>query len=57
MAKDITAMWKAVADAAWRKGKCVPGSTTNADGTMGGVPGYTKAVEDQYKLGSGPGAL
>ena len=57
MARDITAAWKAVADAAWRKGKCVPGSTTNPDGTMGGVPGYTKAVEDQYKLGSGPGAL
>ncbi|KAH6844535.1 hypothetical protein B0I37DRAFT_312394 [Chaetomium sp. MPI-CAGE-AT-0009] len=57
MARDITAVWRAAAAAAWRGGKCVPGSTTNADGAMGGIPGYTKKVEDQYGLGKGPGAL
>jgi hypothetical protein len=35
---DIEAMWKAVADVAWRGAKCVPGSTANADGTMGNSP-------------------
>lgn len=57
MARDISAVWRAAADVAWRGGRCVPGSTTNADGTMGGVPGYTRAVEDQYRLGKGPGAV
>lgn len=57
MARDITAVWGAAAAAAWRGGKCVPGSTTNADGTMGGIPGYTEKVVDQYGLGDGPGAL
>jgi hypothetical protein len=57
MARDITALWKAVAGAAWRGKKCAPGSTTNSDGTIGGVPGYTKMVEDRYRLGKGAGAL
>jgi hypothetical protein len=57
MARDITAVWKAVAGVAWRGERCAPGSTTNADGTMGGVPGYTKLVEDRYGLGNGPGAV
>jgi hypothetical protein len=57
MARDITALWKAVAGAAWRGKKCAPGSTTNSDGNIGGVPGYTKMVEDRYRLGKGPGAL
>jgi hypothetical protein len=57
MARDITAVWRAAAAAAWRGEKCVPGSTTNSDGTMGGIPGYTEKVVDQYGLGDGPGAL
>ncbi|KAL2146372.1 hypothetical protein VTI28DRAFT_4125 [Corynascus sepedonium] len=57
MARNITAVWKATAGAAWRGAKCVPGSTTNADGTIGGVPKYRKEVEDQYRLGKGPGAV
>ncbi|KAK4148577.1 hypothetical protein C8A00DRAFT_38847, partial [Chaetomidium leptoderma] len=57
MATDITAVWEAVAGAAWYGGKCAVGSTTNADGTMGGVPKYSKKVEDQYRLGKGPGAM
>lgn len=57
MARDITAVWKAVARVAWRGQKCAPGSTTNSDGTMGAVPGYTKLVEDRYRLGKGAGAV
>jgi hypothetical protein len=57
MARDITAVWKAVAGVAWRGEKCAPGSTTNADGTIGGTPRYTKLVEDRYGLGNGPGAV
>jgi hypothetical protein len=57
MARDITAVWKAAAGVAWEGAKCVPGSTTNADGTMGSVPEYSKKVEDQYGVGKGPGSL
>jgi hypothetical protein len=57
MARDITALWKAVAGVAWRGRKCAPGSTTNSDRTMGGVPGYTKLVEDRYRLGKGAGGV
>ncbi|KAK4119830.1 hypothetical protein N657DRAFT_684142 [Parathielavia appendiculata] len=56
MARDITAIWKAVAGVAWGGKKCAPG-TTNADGMMGGVPTYSKVVDDQYRLGKGAGAL
>ncbi|EAQ91769.1 hypothetical protein CHGG_00004 [Chaetomium globosum CBS 148.51] len=57
MARDITAVWGAAAAAAWQGGQCVPGSTTNEEGTMGGIPGYTEKVADQYKLGDGPGVF
>ncbi|KAK4118460.1 hypothetical protein N657DRAFT_651303, partial [Parathielavia appendiculata] len=57
MARNMTDVWKAVAGVTWGGKKCAPGSTTNADGTIGGVPGYTKMVEDQYRLGKGAGAL
>jgi hypothetical protein len=56
MSRDITAVWKAAAGVAWEGAKCVPGSTTNADGTMGGVPEYSKKVEDRYWAG-GPGSV
>lgn len=34
----VEEMWKAVADVAWHGAKCAPGSTANADGTMGDKP-------------------
>jgi len=40
--RDISAMWKQVADVAWHGGKCVPGSTANADGTIGAKPPVSK---------------
>ena len=57
MARDIVALWKAVAEVTWHGAKCVKGSTTRKDGRMGGRPEHTEAVEDQYQLGPGPGAL
>ncbi|GAB1317927.1 Tail specific protease domain-containing protein [Madurella fahalii] len=58
MARDITALWRAVAEVAWGGGKCVPGSTVNEDGTMGdGTVGYTGEVEDKYKLPRGAGSV
>ncbi|KAK4031867.1 hypothetical protein C8A01DRAFT_51188 [Parachaetomium inaequale] len=58
MAKDVEAVWRRVAEAAWRGGRCVPGSTTEADGRIGGVPpGYREGVEDRYRVGEGPGAV
>ena len=58
MMRDITVLWREVVDVTWGEGRCVAGSTTNDDGTMGWTaPGYTAAVEDEYKLGPGPGAL
>jgi hypothetical protein len=54
---DVEKLWAQVADVAWKKGKCVEGSTTRKDSRMGGVPAYTPAVEDQYKLGEGVGAI
>jgi hypothetical protein len=55
MTRDMTALWEAVASVTWGKGKCVPGSTTTSDGSMGGIPAYTEDVKDRYGLGLGPG--
>ncbi|KAL2171374.1 hypothetical protein VTG60DRAFT_3016 [Thermothelomyces hinnuleus] len=57
MAADITAVWVTAARAAWRGARCVPGSTTNADGTISGRPPYRAEVEDRYRLGKGPGPI
>jgi len=57
MARDVTAIWKAAASVAWGRGKCVKGSTTTSDGTLGGMPPYDEGVEDEYHLGAGPGSL
>ncbi len=57
MAREIEAVWRAVAGVAWRGSKCVRGSTTNGDGTIGGVPGFVEGVEDRYELGRGPGEV
>ncbi|KAK4442130.1 hypothetical protein QBC34DRAFT_444409 [Podospora aff. communis PSN243] len=57
MARDITALWRKVVDVAWKGGRCVEGSTTEEGGKMGGLPEYEVGVEDEYKLGDGPGAL
>ncbi|KAK3322649.1 hypothetical protein B0H66DRAFT_620373 [Apodospora peruviana] len=57
MARDITAVWKAVVEVTWKKGKCVKGSTTEDDGTMGGIPGFREEVVDRYQLPVGPGSV
>lgn len=57
MARRIEAVWSAVVGVAWGGGRCVEGSTTEADGRMGGVPKFREGVEDRYKLGKGPGAV
>ncbi|KAK4186713.1 hypothetical protein QBC35DRAFT_475223 [Podospora australis] len=58
MARDATAIWKAVRGVAWEGKRCVKGSTTNRDGTMGSdSPGYTPAVEDRFRLPKGPGSV
>ena len=57
MARDVTAIWKAAASAAWGQGKCVKGSTTTSDGTLGGMVPYDEGVDDEYRLGAGPGSL
>ncbi|KAM7196897.1 hypothetical protein V8F20_006864 [Naviculisporaceae sp. PSN 640] len=57
MSREIVNVWKAVANVAWNGGKCVKGSTTNKNGTMGGMPKYTPKVEDKYSLGPGSGAV
>lgn len=53
---DVEKLWAQAAEVAWKKGKCVHGSTTRKDSRIGGVPAYTRAVEDQYRLGKGIGS-
>ncbi|KAK4448375.1 hypothetical protein QBC34DRAFT_352971 [Podospora aff. communis PSN243] len=58
MARDIKAVWERVVDVAWGGGRCVEGSTTGEGGRIGReAPGYDEGVEDQAKLGPGPGSL
>lgn len=55
---DIRAQWRDMADVAWNSAKCAPGSTVNADGTMGtGVLGFSEAVVSTQKAYDGPGSL
>ncbi|KAK0736398.1 hypothetical protein B0T21DRAFT_289231 [Apiosordaria backusii] len=58
MARDVTAIWRAVREVAWGNGKCVKGSSTGRDGRIGNkaLP-YSREVEDKYKLGKGPGSV
>ena len=51
MMTDITALWRAVALAAWDGGKCVVGSTTESDVTMGGVPDTRRRLRTGIGLG------
>ncbi len=54
---DMTAMWKDVADVAWKGAKCAPGSTVSPDGDMGPkAPEYSDAVRSKV-LYDGPGSL
>jgi hypothetical protein len=50
--------WEAVADVAWHGAKCAPGSTVNADGTIGdtSLP-YTPAVRSTLQPLNSPGSL
>jgi len=54
--QNIDSMWKAAADVAWKGAKCAPGSTSNADGTMGDkVPAFKYAAirpNEVFKKGS-----
>ncbi|KAK2015518.1 peptidase S41 family protein [Colletotrichum eremochloae] len=53
---NMTSLWSAVADVKWNGGKCVPGSTTNEDDTMGtSGPGHSGKVVSNFKWAAGPG--
>lgn len=55
---DITQVWRDMADIAWHSAQCAPGSSINADGTIGrGVLGYTNAVVSTQRPYDGPGSL
>lgn len=48
--------WRRAADVAWNGGQCVPGSTTNSDGTMGDEPPkFDRSVRSKAKPVSNPG--
>ncbi|KAK0620102.1 hypothetical protein B0T14DRAFT_224041 [Immersiella caudata] len=58
MVRDIKAIWERVVDVAWGGARCVEGSTTGEGARIGKeAPGYDEGVEDQAKLGPGPGSL
>ncbi|OHW99963.1 peptidase S41 family protein [Colletotrichum incanum] len=49
-------LWSAVADVKWNGARCVKGSTTNDDGTMGtSTPGYSEKVLSGFAWAAGPG--
>ncbi|WYZ39863.1 hypothetical protein EsH8_IV_000204 [Colletotrichum jinshuiense] len=53
---NMTNLWTAVANVKWNKGKCVPGSTTNEDDTIGSsAPAYSDKVVSNFKWAAGPG--
>ncbi|TDZ29030.1 Peptidase S41 family protein ustP [Colletotrichum spinosum] len=53
---DFTKLWEAVVNVKWNGAKCVKGSTTNADGTMGSTtPAYSDKVVSSFKWAAGPG--
>ncbi|EXF84190.1 hypothetical protein CFIO01_09309 [Colletotrichum fioriniae PJ7] len=52
---NMTNLWTAVANVKWNGAKCVPGSTTNDDDTIGAVPGYTDKVVSNFRWAAGPG--
>ncbi|OHW89642.1 peptidase S41 family protein [Colletotrichum incanum] len=53
---NMTNLWAAVADVKWNGGKCVSGSTTNDNDTMGSsTPEYSDKVVSNLKWAAGPG--
>ncbi|OLN83741.1 hypothetical protein CCHL11_08739 [Colletotrichum chlorophyti] len=53
---DMTSLWTAVADVKWNGGRCVAGSTTNDDATMGSsTVGYSEEVMSNFAWAAGPG--
>ncbi|KAL0931309.1 peptidase S41 family protein [Colletotrichum truncatum] len=53
---DLRRLWETVANVKWNGGKCVKGSTTNDDGTIGkSAPGYSDKVVSNFKWSPGPG--
>ncbi|KXH59549.1 peptidase S41 family protein [Colletotrichum salicis] len=52
---NMTSLWTAVANVKWNGAKCVPGSTTNEDDTIGSVSGYTDKVVSNFKFAASPG--
>ncbi|GJC80556.1 peptidase S41 family protein ustP [Colletotrichum liriopes] len=52
---NMTSLWSAVADVKWNRAKCVKGSTTNDDGTMGtSTQGYSEKVLSGFAWAAGP---
>ncbi|KAI5461859.1 hypothetical protein BGZ63DRAFT_414491 [Mariannaea sp. PMI_226] len=57
MTREVTEQWRAAASVAWKNGKCVRGSTTNDDNTMGSdTVKYDSRVRSQAVPMSNPGA-
>ncbi|CCF36468.1 hypothetical protein CH063_08035, partial [Colletotrichum higginsianum] len=53
---NMTSLWAAVAGVKWNGGRCVAGSTTNDDGTMGSsTVGYSDKVVSGFQWAAGPG--
>lgn len=58
MATDITETWRRAADVTWRGAKCVEGSATGQNSTMGReTVGFSAEVRTRLRPGTGPGAL
>jgi hypothetical protein len=58
MATDITETWRRAAGVTWRGEKCVEGSATGQNGTMGReTVGFSGDERTRVKPGTGPGAL
>ncbi|KAI5462801.1 hypothetical protein BGZ63DRAFT_351920 [Mariannaea sp. PMI_226] len=58
MTKDVVEQWRRAYGVAWNKERCVKGSTTNADGTMGNdTVKYSSRVRSRASPMANPGAL
>lgn len=58
MTKDVTEQWRRARSVAWDGGKCVSGSSSGEDGTMGdGTLGYDSRVRSHAVPMANPGSL
>lgn len=54
--RNMTRLWEAVSSVKWDGARCVKGSTTNEDGTMGNsTVGYSDKVVSSFTWSAGPG--